>query len=83
MNEARSEMAAECARRGQPISAGERDWAKLALCDKDAYQGHVIRAMEEARAELVRDRQHGDDGDSQAIDALDAAIARMKAHGAS
>jgi bla regulator protein BlaR1 len=59
LNQARAELASACAAKGTPVSAGERDWGKLAVCDKAAFNAQVIRSMEEARTEIVRDQRHG------------------------
>jgi hypothetical protein len=83
LNQARAEMASACAAKGTPVSPNERDWGKLALCDKAAFNAQVIRSMEEARTEIVRDRGMDEDGRAKALDALNGAIARMKARGVS
>jgi hypothetical protein len=83
LDQARAGMVQNCAARGTPVSADERDWNKLAVCDKAAFNAQVIRSMEQARAQLVRDRDVGDDERETALDALDGAIARMKARGIS
>lgn len=83
LNQARAEMASACAAKGTPVSPNERDWGKLALCDKAAFNAQVIHSMEEARAEVARDGKMDSEGRAKALDALDGAIARMKARGVS
>ncbi|QJU58685.1 hypothetical protein HL653_13730 [Sphingomonas sp. AP4-R1] len=83
LDQARAEMVSTCAARGTPVAAGERDWRKLALCDKAAFNTQVIRSMEEARDDIARDRAMAKDERTRTIDALDGAIARMKARGIS
>jgi beta-lactamase regulating signal transducer with metallopeptidase domain len=83
LDQARAEMVSTCAARGTPVSADERDWGKLALCDKAAFNAQVIRSMEEARTQIVRDRGMDEDGRAKALGALNGAIARMKARGIS
>jgi len=83
LNQARASMAASCAARGYRVSASERDWDKLAMCDKAAFNTQVIRSMEQARGQIAQDRAMQRDHLDRALDALDAAIARMKARGIS
>lgn len=82
LSDVRMRMASDCAAQGHPVSSDERDWEKLALCDKAAFNAHVIGAMEQARSALIRDAAVRGEERDQAITAIDAAISRMKARSA-
>ncbi|UAK23351.1 M56 family metallopeptidase [Sphingomonas nostoxanthinifaciens] len=80
----RAQMASSCAARGTPISAGERDWSRIALCgDPVAINIRIIHAMQAARDQIGR--QHDAEGDAyqRMLNSIDAAIARMKSRTAS
>lgn len=83
LDQARAEMVSACAARGTPVSASERNWGKLAMCDKAAFNAQAIRSMEEVRDDIARDRDMAQDDRARTIDALNGAIARMKARGIS